>query len=85
MISGLVHTLFAVLNSLRRTVADVRHTVGAVAAPERLAVLNRDVVSGAETDALAAANAGLTDDKGFIFDKESIEGRIYRAAHIKRS
>lgn len=81
MISGLVHTLFAVLNGLRRTVADVRHTVGAVAAPERFAVLNRDVVRGAETGALATANAGIADHKGSVFDEEGVEGRIHRAAH----
>ena len=80
MIPGLAEALFAVLDGLRRTVADARHAVGAVAAPDRLAVLDRDAIRWAEPGALTAAGAGVAGRKGICFDKERIENRIHRAA-----
>lgn len=56
--------LFSILDGFRRAAADARHAVGAVAAPDRLAVLNRDVVGWAELGALTAAGAGITSRKG---------------------
>ena len=81
MISGFPDAFLAVLNGLRRTMADTRHAVGAVAAPDRPAILERDVVCWAEPDTLAAAGAGIAGRKRLRFDKERIEDRIYRAAH----
>ena len=81
MIPGLAEALFAVLDGLRRTVADARHAVGAVAAPDRLAVLNHDVVHRAEPGALTAAGAGIAGRKSICFDEERIEDRIHRTAH----
>ena len=81
MISGFPDALLDVLNGLRRTMADARHTVGAVAAPDRPAILERDVVCWAEPDTLAAAGAGIAGRKRFRFDKERIEDWIHRAAH----
>ena len=81
MISGLAPTLFTVLNGFRGTAADARHAVGAVVAPDRLAVLNRDVVRWAELGTLTAAGAGITGYKGICFDEERIEDWIHRAAH----
>lgn len=48
MIPGLAQALFAVLDGLGRAAADTGHAVGAVAAPDRLAVLDRDAVCRAE-------------------------------------
>ena len=70
MIPGLAQALFAVLNGFRTAAADARHAVSTVAAPDRLAVLNRDVVRWAEPDALTAAGAGITGRKGICFDEE---------------
>ena len=81
MIPGLAQTLFAVLDGFRATAADARHAVGAVAAPDRLAVLYGDVVRWAEPGTLTAASTGITGHKGICFDKERIEDRIHRAAH----
>ena len=81
MIPGLAQTLFAVLDGFRGIAADARHAVGAVAAPDRLAVLNRDVVRWAEPGTLTAAGAGITGRKGICFDEERIEDWIHRAAH----
>ena len=81
MISGLAPTLFTVLNGFRGTEADARHAVGAVVAPDRLAVLNRDVVRRAEPCTLTAASAGIAGRKGICFDEESIEDWIHRATH----
>ena len=81
MIPGLSQTLFAVLNGFCRAVADARHAVGAVAAPDRLAVLNRDVVHRAKPGTLTAAGAGVAGRKGVRSDEERIENRIHRAAH----
>ena len=81
MIPGLAQALFAVLDGFRRAAADARHAVGAVAAPDRLAVLNRDVVRRAESGTLTAAGAGIAGHKGVCFDEERIEDRIHRAAH----
>lgn len=81
MIPGLVDALFAVLDGFHRTAADARHAVGAVTAPDRLAVLNRDVVHRAEPGTLTAAGAGIADRKGVCFDEERIEDWIHRAAH----
>ena len=70
MISGLAPTLFTVLNGFRGTAADARHAVGAVAAPDRLAVLNCDIVHWAKPGALTAAGAGIACRKGICFDEE---------------
>ena len=81
MIPGLAPALFAVLDGFRGTAADARHAVGAVAAPDRLAVLNRDVVRWAEPGTLTAAGASISGRKGICFDEERIENWIHRAAH----
>ena len=81
MIPGLAQALFAVLDGFRRAAADARHAVSAVAAPDRLAVLNRDVVRWAEPGTLTAAGAGITSRKGICFDEERIEDWIRRTAH----
>ena len=81
MIPGLAQALFAVLDGFRAAAADARHAVGAVAAPDRLAALDRDIVRWAEPGTLTAAGAGITGRKGICFDKERIEDRIHRAAH----
>ena len=80
MIPGLAQALFTVLDGFRRAAADAGHAVGAVAAPDRLAVLNRDVVHRAEPGTLTAAGAGIADRKGVCFDEERIEDRIHRTA-----
>ena len=81
MIPGLAQALFAVLDGFRAAAADAGHAVGAVAAPDRLAVLNRDVVRWAELGTLTAAGAGIAGCKSICFDEERIEDRIHRAAH----
>ena len=81
MIPGLAQALFAVLDGFRAAAADAGHAVGAVAAPDRLAVLNRDVVRWAEPGTLTAAGAGIAGCKSICFDEERIEDRIHRAAH----
>ena len=81
MIPGLAQALFTVLDGFRGAAADARHTVGAVAAPDRFTVLNRDVVCWAEPGTLTAASAGITGRKGICFDEERIEDRIHRAAY----
>ena len=81
MIPGFAETLFAVLNGFCGTIADAGHAVGAVAAPDRLAVLDRAVVRGAAFGALAAAGAGVTGRKRLCLDKARVEDRIHRAAH----
>ena len=81
MIPGLVYALFTVLNGFRAAAADARHAVGAVAAPDRLAILNRDVVRWAELGTLTAAGAGIAGRKSICFDEERIENRIHRATH----
>ena len=81
MIPGLDQALFAVLDGFRRTAADARHAVGTVAAPDRLSVLDRDIVHRAELGALTAAGAGIASRKGICFDEERIEDWIHRAAH----
>ena len=70
MIPGLAQALFAILDGFRRAAADAGHAVGAVAAPDGLAVLNRDVVRWAEPGALTAAGAGIAGRKGICFDEE---------------
>ena len=81
MIPGLAQALFAILDGFRRAAADAGHAVGAVAAPDRLAVLNRDVVRWAEPGTLTAAGASISGRKGICFDEERIENWIHRAAH----
>lgn len=81
MISGFPDALFAVLNGLCRTMADTRHAVGAVAVPDRSAVLNGNVVGRAEPDTLAAAGAGVARRERICFDEERIKDWVYRAAH----
>ena len=70
IISGLAQALFAVLDGFRAAAADARHAVSAVAAPDRLAVLDRDVVRRAELGTLTAAGAGIAGRKGICFDEE---------------
>ena len=70
MIPGLAQTLFAVLDGFRGIAADARHAVGAVAAPDRLAVLNHNVVRWTEPGTLTAAGAGIAGRKGICFDEE---------------
>ena len=47
VIPGLVFALFAVLDGLFGAIADARHAVGAVFAPDRFAVFQMDVVQRA--------------------------------------
>ena len=70
MIPGLAKALFAVLDGFRGTVADTGHAVSAVTAPDRLAILDRDVVRRAELGTLTAAGAGIAGRKGICFDEE---------------
>lgn len=81
MIPGLAQALFAILDGFRRAAADARHAVGTVTAPDRLAVLNRDIVRRAEPGTLTAAGAGIAGHKGICFDEERIEDWIHRTAH----
>ena len=81
MIPGLSQALFSVLDGLGRTAADARHAVGAVAAPDRLAVLDCDVVCWAKLGTLTAAGAGFAGRKSICFDEERIEDWIHRTAH----
>ena len=69
MIPGLAQAFFAVLDGLGRTAADTGHAVSTVAAPDRLAVLNRDVVRWAKPYALTATGAGIAGRKGICFDE----------------
>ena len=70
MIPGLAQALFTVLDGFRRAAADAGHAVGAVATPDRLTVLNRDVVRRANLGTLTAAGAGAACGKGICFDEE---------------
>ena len=81
MIPGLAQALFSVLNGFRRTIADTGHAVGAVAAPDRLAVLDGDVVRRAERGTLPAANAGIADSERLCLYAERVKDRIHGAAH----
>ena len=81
MIPGLAQALFSVLHGFRRAVTDTGHAVGAVAAPDGLAVLNVDIVRRAERGALPAADAGVAGGESLGFDAERIEDRVHRAAH----
>lgn len=81
MIPGLPHALLAVFNSLRRTAADTRHAVDAVATPDGPAILDGDVVGRAESGTFSAAGTGVAGRKRHRFDKGRIEDRIHRAAH----
>ena len=81
MIPGLAKALFAVLDGFRGTAADTGHAVGAVTAPDRLAILDRDVVPWAEPGTLTAAGAGIAGRKSSCFEEKRIENRVYRAAH----
>ena len=58
VIPRLIDALFAVLDRADRAVTDARHAVGAVPAPNRLAVFERDVIHWTELRALTAADAG---------------------------
>ena len=81
MIPWLSPALFAVLDGLFGAVADARHAVGTVFAPERLSVFQMDVVQGAQLHALTAADAGIRCPEGLRFYQKAIEYRVYRAAH----
>ena len=70
MIPGLAQALLPVLDGFRRTAADARHAVGAVATPDRLAAFERDIVRRAEPGTLTAAGAGIAGRKGICFDEE---------------
>ena len=71
VIPGLAFALFAVLDGFFRAIADARHAVGAVFAPDRFAVFQTDVVQRAQLHALTAANAGIRCPKGVRFYKKS--------------
>ena len=73
MIPGLAFVLFTVLDGFFRAVADARHAVGAVLAPDRLAVFQMDVVQRAQLHALTAADAGIRCAEGIGFYKEAIK------------
>ena len=81
MIPGLAFALFTVLDGFFRAIADARHAVGAVFAPDWPAVFQMDIVQGAQLHALTAADAGTRCPEGIGFYKEAIEHRVYRAAH----
>ena len=81
MIPRLTDALFAVLDRADRTIADARHAVGTVLAPNRLAVFQRDVIHRTALCALPAADAGIRDSKGIRFDEAFVEDRIDRTAH----
>ena len=81
MIPGLAETLFAVLDGFRGTITDTGHAVGAVAAPDGLAVLDRDVVRRAELGALSTTDTGIAGSECLCFDEARIENWIHRAAH----
>ena len=81
MTPWLAKALFAVLDGLRRAVADAGHTVGTVLPPDGLSILQGDVVGGAAPDALSAAGAGVPGGEGVCFYKAGIEDGIYRPAH----
>lgn len=81
MIPWLAKALFAVLDGLRRAVADAGHTVGTVLPPDGLPGLQGDVVEGAAPDALAAAGTGISDSEGICFYKAGIEDGIHRPTH----
>ena len=57
MIPWLAEALFAVLDGFFRAIADARHAVGAVFAPDRPAVFQIDIVQMAQLHALTAADA----------------------------
>ena len=59
VIPWLSPALFAVLDAFFVAVADARHAVGAVLAPDRPAVFQTDVVQRAQLHALTAADAGV--------------------------
>ena len=81
MVAGLAEALFAVLDGLCRAVADAGHAVGAVLAPDRLALPQNDVVGGTSPDALAAAGAGITGGEGPRPDADGVENGVHRPAH----
>ena len=81
MIPGLAQAFFAVLDGFRRAAADARHAVSAVAAPDRLAVLDGDVVRRAERGTLPAADAGIADGERLCLYAERVKDRIHGAAH----
>ena len=69
VIPWLSPALFAVLDGLFGAVADARHAVGTVFAPERLSVFQMDIVQGAQLHALTAADAGIRCPEGIGFTK----------------
>ena len=62
VVPGLAFALFAVLDGLFGAIADARHAVGAVFAPDRLAVFQPDIVQRAPLHALAAFDTVSEDD-----------------------
>ena len=80
VIPGLAFALFAVLDGLFGAIADARHAVGAVFAPDRLSVFQMDVVQGTQLHAPAAADAGVRCPEGIGFYKEAIEHRVHRGS-----
>ena len=81
MIPRFAETLFAVFDGFCRAVADAGHAMGAVLAPRRFAVLERDVVHRAETDALTAADAFAARCKGIRLNKKRVEDWVHGTAH----
>ena len=55
--------------------------MGAVLAPDRLALPQNDVVGGTSPDALAAAGAGITGGEGPRLDADGVENGVHRPAH----
>ena len=78
---GLAFALFAVLDGLFGAIADARHAMGAVFAPDRLSVFQMDVVQRTQLHAPAAADAGIRCPESIRFYKEAIEHWVHWAAH----
>ena len=81
VIPRLADALFAVLDRFFWAVADARHAVGTVLAPDWLTVFERDVIHWTAFRTLPAADAGIRSSESICLDEAFIENRIDRAAH----
>ena len=79
-VAGLPLRLFLIFNRLFRATANARHTVGAIRAPNGLAVLQFDVVKRAVFDAQPATDASVCRIKPFCRNKQLVKNRIDRTA-----